>query len=101
MKIEADPTGRFVFYGGDSFGTLEKRRGWLTNEGVIHFNRRKRIFSKGLSVELSTMKSLANGDTIVNDFGEGWDLILLDQNFTEKERLEGLGDPIPPYFRMI
>jgi hypothetical protein len=47
------------------------------------------------------MKSLSNGETIVNDFGEGWDLILLDQNFAEKERLEGLGDPVPPYFRMI
>jgi WD40 repeat protein len=27
---------------------------------------------------LSTLKSLPNGNTIVNDFGEGWDLILLD-----------------------
>ena len=44
---------------------------------------------------------MPNGDTIVNDFGEGWDLILLDPNFCEKERLQGLNDPIPPYFRMI
>lgn len=40
VKVEADPNGRFVFYGGDSFGCLESRRGWLTNEGVIHYNRR-------------------------------------------------------------
>lgn len=83
---------------------MEKRRGWLTNEGVIHYNRRKKIslFYKLIKIlELSTLKSLPNGDTIVNDFGEGWDLILLDQNFAEKERLEGLGDPVPPYFRMV
>lgn len=47
------------------------------------------------------MKALPNGDTIVNDFGEGWDLVLLDPKFVEKERLEGLDDPVPGYFRMI
>lgn len=77
----------------------------MTNEGIIHYTRRNflnfKIEPPNFELELSTLKSLPNGDTIVNDFGEGWDLILLDQNFAEKERLEGLGDPVPPYFRMI
>lgn len=38
---------------------------------------------------------------IVNDFSEGWDLILLDPEFKERERLEGLNDPVPGYFKML
>lgn len=94
VKVEASKDGQFVFYGGSSFGTLERRGGWLINEGVIHSER-----------PLSTIKSLPNGDTIVNDFSEGWDLVLLDPNFVEKERLEGLNDVAPSkcfsYFRLL
>jgi hypothetical protein len=38
---------------------------------------------------------------IVNDFEEGWDLVLLDQDFKEKERLEGLNDQPPGYYKVI
>ena len=90
VKVEASKDGQFVFYGGESFGTLERRGGWLTDEGIVHYDR-----------NLSTIKGLPNGDIIVNDFGEGWDLVLLDEDFSEKERLEGLDDPTPGYYRMI
>lgn len=39
VKIEASKDGRFVFYGGEHFGTLERRSGWLTNEGIVHYDR--------------------------------------------------------------
>ena len=40
-KVEAAHDGQFVYYGGDSFGTLERRGGWLVNEGVVHNDRSK------------------------------------------------------------
>lgn len=44
---------------------------------------------------------MPNGDIIVNDFSEGWDLILLEPDFKERERLEGLNDQIPGYFKLM
>lgn len=41
VKVEASKDGRFVFYGAEDFGTLERRGGWLTNEGIVHYDRSK------------------------------------------------------------
>lgn len=45
VKVEASKDGRFVFYGAEDFGTLERRGGWLTNEGIVHYDRSKDIFN--------------------------------------------------------
>lgn len=90
MKVESAKDGKFVYYGSDDLGTLERRDGWLINEGIVHKDR-----------PLSILKALPNGDLIVNDYSEGWDLVLLDPQFQEKERLEGLNDPVPGYFKYI
>jgi hypothetical protein len=47
------------------------------------------------------MLSLPNGNFILNDFTEGWDLILLSPEFEELERLEGTNDLLPGYYRAI
>ena len=46
------------------------------------------------SLEMCTLKSLRNGDLICNEF-ESWDLILLDRNLNEKQRLMGAGNGAP------
>lgn len=43
---------------------------------------------------MSTIKSLDNGYLICNDF-ETWDLVLLDRNLNEIQRLKGAGHEVP------
>ena len=52
-------------------------------------------------LEISTMLSLTNGNFIINDFTEGWDLILLSPEFQELERLEGSNEIPPAYYKAI
>jgi len=91
VKVESGgpDSGKMVVYGGDGIGAVERGYGWLVDEGLVN----RRI--------CSTIKKVGRGDIIVNDFESGWDLVLLDQEFNEIERLEGLGDPVPPYRHLI
>lgn len=41
VKVEADRNGERIYYGGESLGLLERREGWLINEGVVHYDRSK------------------------------------------------------------
>ena len=87
-KVEVSKDGLQVFYGGDAIGVLEYKHDWLLNCGIIFKNK------------CCTLKSLPNGDLLVNDF-DTWDLVLIDPNHKEKGKLTGTPGPIPQNYKRI
>lgn len=87
-KVECSKDGQSILYGGESFGLCSVRNGWVINEGVLYENK------------CATIKSLDNGDTLVNNF-ENWDLVLLDKNLAEKGKLSGVGRAVPQNYKKI
>jgi len=47
VKIEVSENLDKIFYAGDGLGLIERRQGWLINEGIVHYNRSK--LSSGLT----------------------------------------------------
>jgi hypothetical protein len=45
VKIEVNSRADKVFYGGNSLGLLERRNGWLINEGIVYYNKSKKFFT--------------------------------------------------------
>lgn len=41
VKIEVSPDQDKLLYAGDGLGIVEKKLGWLVNEGIVHYNRSK------------------------------------------------------------
>ena len=87
-KVEVSKDGKRVYYGGDSFGTLEQKNGWLLNEGIVYDNK------------CCTLKALDSGDILINNF-DNWDLVLLDSNFNEKGKLSGSSRSLPTNYKKI
>jgi len=46
---------------------------------------------------MCTLQYLKDGRIVVNDFSSGWDLIIMDSDFNETTRLDGMGEPVPKY----
>lgn len=87
-KIDVAKDGREAIYGGDSIGMIQKRDGWIIDEGILFDNK------------TCTLKHLPNGDVLVNNFSN-WDLVLLDQFLNEKGKLRGGYSGEPNNFRQI
>lgn len=87
-KVEVSPNASQALYGSDFIGVIQKREGWLLDEGIVFDNR------------TCTLKVLANGDILVNNFAT-WDMVLLDHNLTEKGKLKGGYSSEPVNYRAI
>lgn len=87
-KVEIAKNASQVIYGTDNIGVLQKREGWLIDDGIVFDNK------------TCTLKSLPNGDFLVNNFST-WDLVLLDQNLVEKGKLRGGYSSEPMNYRQL
>jgi hypothetical protein len=97
IKIECSDDASVILYGGDSLGLVRRKNQWLVNEGILKKGSKQNPLT---TQELSILKCLPNGDLICNEFNS-WDLILLDRNLNEKQRLSGSGAGDPDYYRLI